>query len=83
MQATTSPTPTAVSTDDVNHPGHYTSHPSGIECIDVTQHLDFLLGNVFKYLWRNGLKPDTPSLQDLKKARWYLDRKIDLEERRG
>ncbi|WKK23054.1 DUF3310 domain-containing protein [Streptomyces olivoreticuli] len=69
--------------DYVDRPDHYTSHPSGIECIEVTEHLDFLLGNVFKYLWRHGLKSESPSLQDLKKARWYLDRKITLEERRG
>ncbi|GHF38484.1 hypothetical protein GCM10010218_19530 [Streptomyces mashuensis] len=79
MQAAVTTPPT----DHVNRPDHYTSHPSGIECIQVTQHLDFLLGNVVKYLWRYGLKPDTPSLQDLKKARWYLDHKIALEEQRN
>ncbi|WP_251018917.1 DUF3310 domain-containing protein [Streptomyces sp. ISL-11] len=73
-------TATSTGGDNVNSPSHYTSHPSGIECIDITQHLDFLLGNVFKYLWRYGLKPDTNSLQDLKKAAWYLNRKITLEE---
>ncbi|MEU1353861.1 DUF3310 domain-containing protein [Streptomyces cinnamoneus] len=82
MQAAVNVPPAAGPADQVNHPDHYTSHPSGIECIQVTQHLDFLLGNVVKYLWRFGLKPDTPSLQDLKKARWYLDHKIALEEQR-
>lgn len=59
--------------DPINHPEHYTSHPSGIECIEVTRHMSFAAGNVIKYLWRNGLKDGEPSLKDLKKARWYLD----------
>ena len=42
--------------DTVNHPKHYTSHPSGIECIQVTQHYDFCIGNAIKYLWRAGKK---------------------------
>lgn len=62
--------------DPVNHPKHYTSHPSGVECIQITEHMDFLLGNAVKYIWRNGLKDATPSLQDLRKAEWYLRRKI-------
>ena len=60
--------------DQVNHPAHYTSHPSGVECIAITEHLTFCLGNSMKYLWRAGLKGD--ALEDLKKARWYLDREI-------
>lgn len=62
--------------DPVNHPMHYNSHPSGVECITVTRHMSFNLGNVVKYLWRAGLKDQTPPLQDLKKARWYLDDEI-------
>jgi len=61
--------------DNVNHPKHYTSHPSGVECIQVIEHMTFNLGNTIKYLWRAGLK-STPLLEDLKKARWYLDREI-------
>ena len=44
--------------DRVNHPSHYTKHPSGIECIDVTRHYDFCIGNAIKYLWRSGLKSE-------------------------
>lgn len=61
--------------DVVNHPSHYTSHPSGIECIQVTEHMNFNLGNATKYVWRAGLKSDDP-IQDLQKARWYIEREI-------
>jgi hypothetical protein len=67
--------------DPVNHPKHYTSHPSGVECITITEHMGFLLGNTMKYLWRAGLKPGTDTLQDLRKARWYLDRQITQLEK--
>lgn len=60
--------------DPVEHPEHYTSHPSGVECIQITEHLNFCLGNAIKYIWRAGLKVDR--LEDLRKARWYLDREI-------
>lgn len=42
--------------DNVNHPKHYTSHPSGVECITITEHMTFNAGNAMKYLWRAGLK---------------------------
>ncbi len=60
--------------DPVNHPKHYTLHPSGVECITVTEHFNFNLGNVIKYIWRKGEKGN--AIQDLQKARWYLDREI-------
>jgi hypothetical protein len=60
--------------DPVNHPSHYTSHPSGVECITVTEHMGFCIGNAIKYLWRAGLKGD--EVEDLQKAQWYLDREI-------
>ena len=61
--------------DPVNRPSHYTSHPSGIECITVAEHMGFNVGNAVKYLWRAGLKsPD--ALEDLRKARWYVNREI-------
>ena len=63
-----------VTPDPVNHPTHYTTHPSGVECIQVTEHMNFCLGNAIKYLWRAGLKG--AALEDLKKARWYIDREI-------
>lgn len=64
--------------DQVNHPKHYTSDPSGIECIDVTRHRNFNIGNAIKYLWRAGLKEDKDrkiidkQVEDLNKAIWYL-----------
>lgn len=67
--------------DQVDHPAHYNAHPSGVECIDVAQHYNFNLGNALKYIWRAGLKGEL--LEDLKKARWYLDREIQRIEKRG
>lgn len=64
--------------DPVEHPAHYTAHPSGVECIAITEHFGFCIGNAIKYLWRAGLKGD--ALEDLRKARWYIDREI---KRRG
>lgn len=60
--------------DPVNHPKHYTSHPSGVECITVTEHMNFNLGNAMKYIWRAGDKGNL--IEDLKKAQWYLTREI-------
>ena len=60
--------------DQIN-PRHYKSHPSGVECITVTEHFNFCLGNAVKYIWRAGLKGD--ALEDLEKAKWYLEREID------
>lgn len=65
-----------MSNDAVNHPSHYNSHPSGVECIEVTRHMTFNVGNAIKYLWRAGLKDGNPSTQDLKKAIWYLEDEI-------
>ena len=68
--------------DNVNHPKHYTQHPSGIECISITRHYCFSIGNAIKYLWRAGLKKD-PSMgdrqkeiEDLRKAIWYINDRI-------
>lgn len=60
--------------DMVNHPPHYTSHPSGVECIQVAEHYPFCIGSAIKYLWRAGLKGD--AIEDLKKAVWYINREI-------
>jgi hypothetical protein len=60
--------------DNVNHPKHYTAHPSGVECIEITEHMNFCLGNAVKYIWRASLKGK--EVEDLKKARWYIDREI-------
>lgn len=62
--------------DPVNHPAHYVANPSGVECIDVVEHMPFNLGNATKYIWRAGLKSDDP-VQDLQKAIWYLTREIE------
>jgi hypothetical protein len=63
----------------VNHPKHYVSHPSGIECIQVTEHMGFSLGNAVKYIWRADLKNDT--IEDLEKAAWYLAREIERRKK--
>ena len=60
--------------DNVNHPKHYNSHPSGVECIEITEHMNFCLGNAVKYIWRASLKGK--EVEDLRKARWYIDREI-------
>lgn len=61
--------------DKVNHPDHYNSHPSGIECIQVTEHLNFCLGNAIKYIWRADDKEN--DIEDLRKAVWYVNREIE------
>lgn len=66
--------------DMVNHPPHYTSHPSGIECIQITEHMSFCVGNAIKYLWRADEKGN--AVEDLEKARWYIEREIYLRARR-
>ncbi len=61
--------------DPINHPIHYNAHPSGIECIQITEHLTYCLGNAIKYIWRAGIK-DPDAIKDLKKAIWYIEREI-------
>lgn len=58
--------------DMVNHPPHYTGHPSGVECIEVAEYLPFCLGNAFKYLFRRDAK-DNP-VENIEKAIWYVNR---------
>jgi len=65
-------------TDLVNHPPHYTQHPSGVECIVIVEHFVYNIGAAIKYLWRAGLKGD--ALEDLHKARWYINREIGRRE---
>jgi len=60
--------------DMVNHPKHYTSHPSGVECIQITEHMGFNLGNAMKYVWRADEKGN--DVEDLRKAVWYINREI-------
>lgn len=59
--------------DVVNHPKHYTAHPSGVECITITEHFNFNLGNAIKYIWR---AEEKNGLEDLRKAEWYIKREI-------
>lgn len=61
--------------DPVSHPPHYTGHPSGVECIQITEHMNFCRGNAVKYIWRAGEKGN--EVQDLEKAKWYIQREID------
>lgn len=72
----------------VEHPKHYNSHPSGVECITIARHHNFNIGNVFKYLWRIGLKgakaaSKAQRLQEIDKAIFYLQderARIEAEE---
>lgn len=69
--------------DPVNHPSHYTSDPSGIECIQITRHRNYNIGNAIKYLWRAGLKNEDTQLEDLAKAIFYIqDEMRRLTEKR-
>ena len=61
--------------DSVNHPKHYNTNPSGVECITVVEHMSFNVGNAIKYLWRADEKGN--ALEDLKKAAWYVQREIE------
>lgn len=69
----------AENNDPVNHPRHYLSHPSGVECITVAEHMTFNLGNVIKYVWRADDKG--APIEDLEKARWYLEREIERRKK--
>lgn len=75
--------------DKVNHPKHYTSHPSGVECIQITRHYCFDIGNAIKYLWRAGLKSEEgmedidKEIEDLQKSQWYINDRIEqLKQKR-
>lgn len=64
----------------VNHPDHYGGEEDPYEAIKVIEawDLNFALGNVIKYVCRAGKKSRTAAVEDLKKARWYIDRQIEL-----
>jgi hypothetical protein len=64
--------------DNVNHPKHYTEHKSGVECIAITEHMNFCLGSAIKYIWRADLKGDV--ISDLRKAQWYIAREIERRQ---
>ena len=65
--------------ETVNHPAHY-NQIAGIECIDVVKHFDFVIGCIIKYVWRAGLKQSTSKLEDLEKAKWYIEYAIAQEK---
>lgn len=68
--------------ESVNHPKHYNSHPSGVECIDIIRHYCYDIGAAIKYLWRAGLKTEEgmtdreKEIEDLRKAIWYIEDRI-------
>ena len=73
----------AENSDNVSHPSHYADGWSnGAEVIDLTEHLSFCAGNVVKYVCRAGRKDPDKHVEDLEKARWYLDREIERVRRR-
>jgi hypothetical protein len=65
-----------INNENVNHPSHYTS--GGIETIDFIEakELGFCLGNAIKYIARAGKKDKNKTIEDLEKAKWYIDRRI-------
>lgn len=67
--------------NSVNHPAHYTQHPSGVECVTIAQEFGYNLGCVIKYVWRAGLKSKNP-VEDLRKAAQYLAFEIQRHERK-
>jgi hypothetical protein len=71
--------PQSLASDSVNHPRHYNTHPSGIECIEIARHYGFNIGNVIKYVWR--CEEKGAPIEDLKKAAWYLNDEIQRREK--
>ena len=73
--------------EKVEHPDHYNSDPSGIECIEIVRHRNFNIGNAIKYLWRHGLKKEEgmndkdKAIEDLKKAIFYIKDEIERIEK--
>ena len=74
VEVMTKPKKAKPKADMVNHPPHYTSHPSGVECIQITEHMGFNLGNALKYIWRADLKGS--AVEDLEKAVFYINREL-------
>lgn len=65
-----------MSEDTINHPTHYTQHPSGVECITIAEHFNFNVGSAIKYIWRAGLKSTSTRIDDLRKAHWFIEREL-------
>jgi len=67
--------------DMVNHPPHYTAHPSGVECIQIREHMKCpCLSDALKYIWRADMSLKWDDLEDLRKAVWYVEREIQRRE---
>lgn len=64
----------------INHPDHYNQHPTGVECIDIIEHMPFNVGTAIKHLWRCDHKHPDPD-EDLGKAEWYIQRERDRRRR--
>ncbi len=64
---------------DAVNPPHYQQHPSGVQCIQITEEMNFCLGNAVKYIWRADLKAN--AIEDLEKAVWYVNREIARRKR--
>jgi len=62
--------------DMVNNPPHYTAHPSGVECIQVVEHMCFNLGNAVKYIWHSDQDLKLDDIEDLEKSIYYIKREI-------
>ena len=60
--------------DPVDRPEHYNSHPSGVECVTITEHMTCMIGCAIKYLWRHGQKAGVSADEDLRKAIWCIER---------
>lgn len=67
--------------DNVNRPAHYNEHASGIECIQIAEHMGFNLGNALKYIWRERHKGK--STEDLEKAAWYSNRLVETMRKKA
>lgn len=61
--------------DPIN-PDHYKWHPSGVECVQISQEFPSNLGQAIQYIWRAGKKSDQPVVRDLEKAVWFLQAEI-------
>lgn len=62
--------------DPIHHPKHYT-HYKGLEVIQLTEQMNFNRGNAVKYIARAGIKDQSKEIEDLEKAKWYIQREID------
>lgn len=75
---TVSGTQIQIGSSDPINPSHYQVNPSGVQCIEVVEHMNFNMGNAMKYLWRCDHKDDP--IENLRKALWYVKREL---KRRG